>query len=197
MRVSQYTQTPLLTTEFFSYSAVMVSSFRISVFIHDISPDMTYTLAPDAGWTLIEMTAAVVSVSLPALGPAVIEAQRRLRSCGLFGQKRTEQCPERLQATSRRAIILSEFDIGIRSQEEERQSAPHMASDATRQQEVSGAVQNERVTPWAVEGNVSGGQEDKTLSLMVTRSEDGASDEVPMNSISARRSMSQSSCRHA
>lgn len=40
--------------------------------------DITYSLAPDAGWTMIEMSAAVVSASLPAIGPVMIEAWTRL-----------------------------------------------------------------------------------------------------------------------
>lgn len=38
----------------------------------------------------------------------------------------------------------------------------------------------------------TGGQEDKSLALSVTRSQDGASDEVPLNGIRPRRSASHS-----
>lgn len=52
---------------------------RIFVQQYDQSNDKSFTLAPDAGWILIEMAAAIVSANFPAMGPAVVEIWRYLR----------------------------------------------------------------------------------------------------------------------
>ncbi|KAJ4406059.1 hypothetical protein N0V82_010205 [Gnomoniopsis sp. IMI 355080] len=58
---------------------VSIATMRIFVQQYDQSNDKSFTLAPDAGWLLIEMAAAIVSASFPAMGPAVIEIWRYLR----------------------------------------------------------------------------------------------------------------------
>lgn len=60
-------------------SVVSIAGFRISVFYYDDSVDRTHSIGPDAGWTIIEATAAVVSASFPAMGPALIQIWRNLR----------------------------------------------------------------------------------------------------------------------
>lgn len=181
---------------------VFASSFRISVFLHDVTSDMTYTLAPDAGWTLIEMTAAVASVSFPALGPALIEIYQKLRSCtGLRGPKPPGKQPDRRgQATARRkhqdsaesttAIhqVAGEEDGSTLYSLADFVKGGHKELNASQTEEVGGYRPTTRET--ALD------HDDKALSLTVTRSPDGASDEVPLNGgIRARRSVSQSSMR--
>lgn len=53
---------------------VFTASYRITVYQHDDSDDESYTLAPDAGWLVIEITASIVSASLPTIGPALVDA---------------------------------------------------------------------------------------------------------------------------
>lgn len=179
------------------HSVVFASSFRISVFLHDISSDMTYTLAPDAGWTLIEMTAAVVSVSFPALGPALIEIYKKLLSCAGLKKSRTAKP----RSDQRHAAAIKGHQEPIEST-----TAINLAEeDGGTLYSLSDFVKGHEETheSWGQAGEVgrrpvttetARDQEDsKALSLTVTRSQDRASDEVPLNGIRARRSVSQSS----
>lgn len=61
-------------------SVVSIAAVRIHVFMnHDIA-DRLYSFAPNAGWTIIEVAAAVVSASFTTMGPAVIQMWQGLRS---------------------------------------------------------------------------------------------------------------------
>ncbi|KAJ4392282.1 hypothetical protein N0V93_005907 [Gnomoniopsis smithogilvyi] len=60
-------------------NVVSIAAFRIFVQQFDQSSDKSYSLAPDAGWLVIEMSAAIVSACFPALGPAMIEIWRDIR----------------------------------------------------------------------------------------------------------------------
>lgn len=60
-------------------SVVSVAAVRVGMSVQDGSNDKTYSLAPDTGWMVIGAASAVVSASLPTIGPALIETWRRSR----------------------------------------------------------------------------------------------------------------------
>lgn len=64
--------------------------------------DTTYVLARDAGWTIIEITAAHVSASLPTVAPALFEIGR-----AILGKKGTK--PEQ----SRLPVVRGEGPDGL------------------------------------------------------------------------------------
>lgn len=182
-----------LNLKFLWPSVVFISSVRIPVFLHDVSLDMTYTLAPDAGWTLIEMTAAVVSVSFPTLGPALIEISHKLRSCPGVREPRPVNHPGRRQATAMRLQESAESSTG--NQLDAEGGTLYNLSEFVKGHKGLNTSQDERVGHRPTTRETARDHEDKAMSLTVTRSQDGASDEVPLNGIRIRRSVSQSSTR--
>lgn len=173
------------------HSVVFAASYRISVFLHDVSEDMTYTLAPDAGWTVIEMTAAVVSASFPTLGPALIEFNQKLRSCSGIRKFRTAGHPNRRRTDTLRRQDMAGSSTGNHTGEEDDDGTIYNLSDFLKGHDGSGLKHADVIEERPVTGG-TGGHEDKALSLSVTRSQDGASDEVPLNGIRPRRSASHS-----
>lgn len=55
----------------FNGSVVFASAYRTSVLFTYSTADPSYTLAPTVGWTAIEMSAGIVSTSLPTLLPVL------------------------------------------------------------------------------------------------------------------------------
>lgn len=172
-------------------SVVFAASYRISVFMHDVSEDMTYTLAPDAGWTVIEMTAAIVSTSFPTLGPALIELNKKLRSCSGFRKFRTADYPNRRQTDALRRHDMAGSSTGNHTGEEDDDGTIYNLSDFMKGHDGSGSKHADVSGDRPVTRG-TGSHEDKALSLSVTRSQDGASDEFPLNGIRPRRSASHS-----
>lgn len=159
-------------------SVVFTSAYRITVFVHDISPDMTYTLAPDAGWVVIEQAAAVSSASFPTLGPALLESIHQFRRLlGLSTRPRHRQT-----AAMEHEEVVNPNRARFSSPEEENGELFDLADFMKAQNGSSSS----HARPATDETEKYRG---KALSLTMTRSQDGASDETPLNSVRVRRSV--------
>ncbi|QUC22484.1 uncharacterized protein UV8b_06725 [Ustilaginoidea virens] len=62
------------------FFVVFASAYRTSVLFTYTNTDPTYTLAPTVGWTVIEMSAGIISACLPTFLPIVLCCAR---ACGL------------------------------------------------------------------------------------------------------------------
>ncbi|KND95322.1 hypothetical protein TOPH_00002 [Tolypocladium ophioglossoides CBS 100239] len=69
------------------FFVVFASAYRTSVLFTYTSSDPTYSLAPTVGWTVIELSAGIVSACLPTLLPIVLCCAR------WFGFKRSVESP--------------------------------------------------------------------------------------------------------
>lgn len=172
---------------------VSASSYRISVFLNDSKGDVTYALAPDAAWTTIELSAAVVSASFPTLGPAMITMWRNLSHTvgdGYKHNKSSRPSQGRGTATGDQGPTNSGMGSQQNLRQEDEEALYDLADFIGRYGQGASRAGANTQRP-ASQGAES--HDGKPLSLAVTKSQDGASDEVLLNAIQVRRSVSQSS----
>lgn len=160
----------------FTSSAVFAASYRITVFIHDVSQDMTYTLAPDAGWVTIEQAAAVSSASFPTLGPALLELFHQLRR--LFGLSNR---PGHKQAAAMRQEEAANSNRNRCSNPEDDDDVLIDLTDFVKAQYNPSTSHARPMTNGTEE------QRDKALSLTTTKSQGGDSDEIPLNAVRVQK----------
>lgn len=160
---------------------------------------MSFSLAPDAGWLIIEMAAAIVSASFPCMGPSMIELWRhlchgvaacrgraakgkaaRMRQGGGGGELRTPN--EELDRVG-----------GVRSPQQQHPdevdgSFHRLYSKGQNGSAVTHVGEHGQPLPLAEPKD----SEDEASGLRVMVHSDGASEEVPLHVIHVRRSIVQS-----
>lgn len=144
----------------------------------------------------IELSAAVVSASLPTLGPALITLWGNVthRVCDRYSRSKLSQPDqERVTATGNEGSANS----GMGSRQNLRQDDEDTCYDLA---EFSGqhcgqGTKHADATGQRPTSQGDEGHDDKTLSLAVTKSRDGASDEILLNAVQFRRSVTKSSVR--
>lgn len=85
-------------------SVVFTSMYRIHVLLLQDTSDPSYTIAPSLGWTCIEISASIISASLPTLGPVVGEF---LTYIGLKGNSGFSQGTYNKSTTTNSNVLTS------------------------------------------------------------------------------------------
>lgn len=163
----------------------------------DTNRDISYSIAPDAGWTVLELSAAVVSASMPTMGPAIVEIWSWLR-LHLY------------ELTRRSGNMMNQFSLckrrdrggnfqATRLEGELEGSRGQRSGSLYRLADLNSRIWNLGVRSPAV-NNVSTSSEKGQLNRAeggsaAKATNDDASDEVPFSFVQVRTGISQTSTR--